>query len=102
MVGVLLSFLIQNGAQENDQRDLASHILAMLIEAHEYKNCPDESRRFLNWLLEQKGKPRLSLHAYTFTLMYLLKTNELAQEFVNYGGFDLFANYLDDFCLRDH
>jgi hypothetical protein len=34
--------------------------------------------------------------------MYLLKTNELAQEFVHYGGFDLFSTYLEDLCLADH
>ena len=34
--------------------------------------------------------------------MYLLKTNELAKEFVEFGGFELFANYLDDQCISDH
>lgn len=39
LIGVLNSFLWQNNAKETEQRDLALHILAMLIEAHEYKNC---------------------------------------------------------------
>jgi hypothetical protein len=52
LVSLLLSFLNQNNQQDNDQRDLATHILSMLIEAHEYRNCPEEARGFLNWLWE--------------------------------------------------
>jgi hypothetical protein len=51
--------------------------------AHEYKNCQKEAREFMNWLLEQKKAPSLSLHTYTFSLMYLLKTNDLAKEFTD-------------------
>lgn len=32
LIGVLNSFLWQNNAKSSEQRDLASHILAMLIE----------------------------------------------------------------------
>ena len=32
LIGVLNSFLWQNNSKETEQRDLASHILAMLIE----------------------------------------------------------------------
>ena len=112
LVNVLISFLYQNNQPDNDQRDLASHILSMLIEAHEYRNCAEESKSFLNWIWDQRpvfdvkrkgeSKTRLSTSAYTFALMYLLKTNELAQEFVRYGGFELFANYLEEHCLSDH
>lgn len=102
LIGVLLSFLYQNNEQQNDQRDLAAHILSMLIEAHEYKNCVSESRQFLNWLLEQKSRLRLSIHAYTFSLMYILKTNELAREFIEQNGFDLFAGFLERECIEDH
>lgn len=98
----MLSFLYQNNEQSNDQRDVASHILAMLIEAHEYKNCANESRQFLNWLLEQKTKLRLSTHAYTFSLLYVLKTNELAKEFTEQNGFDLLANFLEKDATEDH
>jgi len=81
---------------------LASHILAMLIEAHEYKNCQIEAKQFMNWLLEQKQKPNISMPAYTFALMYLLKTNELAKEFVDQGGFELFHQYLNLECLKSY
>lgn len=56
----------------------------------------------MNWLLEQKQKPNISLQAYTFSLMYLLKTNELAKEFVDQGGFDLFQGYLNMECLKNY
>lgn len=74
----------------------------MLIEAHEYKNCSNEARQFLNWLLEQKTKLRISIHAYTFSLMYILKSNELAKEFTEQNGFDLLANFLEKECIDDH
>ena len=84
------------------QRDLASHILAMLIEAHEYKNCSIEAKQFMNWLVEMKQNPTLNINAYTFALMYLLKTNELAKEFVDQGGFELFHRYLNNECLKSN
>lgn len=102
LIGLLNSFLWQNNQPEPHQRDLASHILAMLIEAHEYKNCQMEAKQFLNWLIEQKKKPNISLHAYTFAIMYLVKTNELAKEFVDQGGFELFSNYLNYECIKNY
>jgi V-type H+-transporting ATPase subunit H len=84
------------------QKDLAAHILSQLIEAHEYKNCEEQARQFLNWLLEQRDKMQLSTHAYTFCLMYLLKTNELASEFERSGGFTVFSKLLDSTCTEDH
>ena len=49
LVKLLLNFVKK--CQEQDQRDLACRILAMLIEAHEYKNCDEDSKAFLIWLL---------------------------------------------------
>lgn len=39
----------------------------------------------MNWLLEQKDSrdKQVSIHTYTFCLMYMLKTNELARDFVD-------------------
>jgi len=34
--------------------------------------------------------------------MYLLKTNELAREFVDQHGFELYSQFLDKDCLEDH
>jgi hypothetical protein len=42
------------------------------------------------------------MHAYTFALLYLLKTNELAKEFIDQNGFELFSKYLDFECIEDH
>lgn len=58
----------------------------------------------MNWLLEQKDSSnrQVSLHTYTFALMYLLKTNELAREFVDHNGFDLYSKVLDKECIEDH
>jgi hypothetical protein len=102
LIALLNSFLLQNHEKSNEQRDLAAHIQAMLIEAVEYKNCSADANAFMDWLLSQKTEMRLSLHAYTFSLMYLLKTNELAKIFVQNGGFQLFAGYLENECIRDH
>jgi hypothetical protein len=52
LIGVLNSFLWTNKQSTVEQRDLASHILAQLIEAHEYKNCETQAKEFLNYLLE--------------------------------------------------
>jgi hypothetical protein len=42
------------------------------------------------------------MHAYTFALLYLLKTNELAREFTEQNGFDLFSKFLSYECIEDH
>ena len=54
--------------------------------------------------MEQKhsSSRQVSNYAYTFTLMYLLKTNELAREFVDQNGFDIYSQMLDKDCLEDH
>ncbi len=102
LIGVLLSFCIQSSTDNHDQRDVASHILSMLIEAYEYHNCEKQAMDYLNWLLEMKALPRLSHQAYTFNMMYMVKTNELAKEFVDQHGFELLARYLEFDCLEDH
>lgn len=52
----------------------------------------------MNWLLQMRGELKVSTQAYTFSLMYLLKTNELAYNFTRNHGFKIFANALDDEC----
>jgi V-type H+-transporting ATPase subunit H len=109
LLGILNSFLIQS--HESDQknhRDLAAHTQAMLIEAVTYEKCVEQARNFLNYLFEQKdhflnqtGDAKLSKQAFTHSIMYLLKTNELAQDFVDRQGFKLMKMFLQDDCLRD-
>jgi hypothetical protein len=49
-----------------------------------------------------QSKMDLSVHSYTFSLLYLLKSNELAKEFVNQKGIEkIFSRYLDRECLED-
>ena len=70
--------------------------------AREYKNCELNARQFLTWLMQQKDKLQVSKPAYTFSLLYLLKTNEMAKEFERSGGFEIFARLLDNECTVDH
>lgn len=102
LIGVLNSFLWTNKQSTVEQRDLASHILAQLIEAHEYKNCETQAKEFLNYLLEQKKQLQMSKHAYTFALLYIVKTNELAREFERCGGFEIYSRLLETDCTEDH
>lgn len=49
-----------------------------------------------------QSKMDLSVHSYTFSLLYLLKSNELAKEFVSQNGIEkIFSRYLDKECLED-
>ena len=61
-----------------------------------------QANEFLNWLIEQKQNPNISLNAYTFALMYLVKTNELAKKFVDQGGMELYSNYLNVQCIKNY
>ena len=74
----------------------------MPIRARGFKNCEKPAREFLNWILQQRGNLLLSKQAYTFSLMYLLKTNELAYEFSRSQGFKIFADLLEKECTEDH
>jgi hypothetical protein len=42
------------------------------------------------------------MQAYTFSLMYLLKTNELANIFTRNSGFKVFSDLLERECTEDH
>lgn len=62
----------------------------------------DTARNFLIYLLDNKYNTKaLSRHAYTHCLMYLLKTNELAQMFVQKQGFAVLQNILQNECLQN-
>jgi hypothetical protein len=74
----------------------------MLIEAYEYKKCAVAAKNFMNYLFDQsdtfmkqqsgaKGAPQayLSKIAFTHCMMYMVKTNELARDFVDRKGFYL-------------
>lgn len=101
LIGILSSFLLQNTESDNKKqysRDLAAHVLAILIEAVEYKNCAVAARQFLTYLFEHRRQ--LSTICFTHCLMFLLKTNELASEFVNKRGFEIYVDLLKGDCLN--
>ena len=81
-------------------RDLAAHILSIFIEALEYKNCTAVAKKFLTHLFDSRKD--LSVHCYTHCLMYLLKTNDLAEKFTNKGGFNILRELLVNECKEDH
>ena len=88
--------------QKKQERDLAAHTLAMLIEAVEYKNCEQVAKSFLNYLFEQKDTPAaMSREAFTHCLMFLLKTNELALEFIEKRGMNIFHRMLQHECIEN-
>ena len=103
LIGILQSFLIRSmdGARKQE-RDLAAHSLAMLIEAVDYKNCEQTAKSFLNYLFEQKDNPQaMSRESFTHCLMFLLKTNELAKEFIDKRGMEIFHRMLQHECIEN-
>jgi len=77
-----------------------------LVDAYKFEKCGDDAIAFLASLTIQpiddfykKDKSTLSLHAFTFALMTLLKTNQLAKEFANDLGFKILNELLERPCL---
>lgn len=81
-----LNKLLQKGTSNESimHRDLTSHILALVIDALGYEKCSKQATEFLEFLINNKSIDSnklapLSVNAYTFALMTLCKTNELAK-----------------------
>lgn len=94
-IGIMLNFLISNNDSKNNNRNTATRILAMLIEATGFEHCKDHAIDFMNWIYAFDAK-RISAHAYTFAICYLVKINELAQEFVELNGINKLIEMLDN------
>lgn len=80
VVQTLYSYILQQSTSygKTNEIDLASHVLAVLIEARGPSSL-DHARNFLIHLLDNSDNANaISKTAYTHCLMYLLKTNELA------------------------
>lgn len=104
LIGILQSFLVRSmDGPRRQERDLAAHTLAMLIEALEYKNCQDVASNFLNYLFEIKDKPdAMSREAFTHCLMFLLKTNDLARDFIDRKGMKtIYHRLLQEECIEN-
>jgi V-type H+-transporting ATPase subunit H len=100
-IGILLNFLISNSDNKPYNRNTASRIQAILIEASGYQNCKDHAIDFMNWIYAFDAK-RISASAYTFSILYLIKINELAKEFVELNGINKLIAMLDNQCLGDY
>ena len=73
-----------------------------MIEAEKYEKCEKSAREFLMYLMQQRDITGmlLSHQAYTFAIMTILKTNELAKIFCqNKTSFDIITKYLEGPCL---
>lgn len=102
VIDILFSFIQMNLEKTKvNQRDLAAHTLAILIEAVEYRNCRDEADRFLMYLQDSDSQRQLSTHCITHCLMYILKSNELAETFTSNGGFITLRKWLENEALGD-
>jgi hypothetical protein len=84
---ILLNFLNSNRSKEADERDSASHILSMLLEDIGHKNCSKQASQFLTWLMTPENN-KLSEIGLTYAFVYILKINEIAQEFYDKKGME--------------
>lgn len=101
LIGILLNFYISNTDAKNYNRNTACRILGMLIEATGFEASKKHAIDFMNSIYKGETS-RLSANAYTYTIMYLCKINELAQEFVELNGINKLLEMLDRECLSDY
>lgn len=101
LIGILLNFLISNNDSKTYNRNTASRVLSILIESAGYEHCKDHAIDFMNWIYAFDSK-RISANAYTFSIDYLVKINELAREFVELNGINKLIEMLDNQCLNDY
>ena len=101
MIKILVDFIQKS--QEQSHRDIASHILVLLIDAHKYEKCESDARHFMNLITNGiiNENSYLSPNALTFALMTLVKTNQLAMEFANPLGFNLLNELLEGACMNN-
>ena len=101
LISILLDFITANNLQDCIQRDTAAHVLAMLIEATGYKHCAQQAKSFLAWIVIPE-KNKITPAAYSSSLMYLIKVNELAREFYERNGMGQLSKMLETECLDDY
>jgi len=101
-----MGFLQVDNGDDNKTRDIASHVLAILIEGQrkESESYIKDSTDFLNWL--QHGgdlqRIRLSPNAFSFALMTILKKNHLARDFANVKGFKYIEDLITGPCIQQN
>ena len=97
-ISILLNFLISNNDPKSYNRNTASRVLSMLIEAAGFEQCKEHALDFVN-LIYNFDSSRISASAYTYSVMHLCKVNELAKEFVELNKL---IEILDHECLSDY
>jgi hypothetical protein len=106
LVGILNNFLIQSD-DKLEHVYMVIHIAPILIEALEFKQCQEEAKSLLNWVLknlanEGKCRNKEFAKAISFCMMYLLKHNELARIFSDHNGFQAISAMLIKAAVSDH
>lgn len=101
LIGILLNFLISNNDPKPYNRNTASRVLSMLIEATGFEYCQNHAIDFMNFIYSFDAT-RISANAYTYSIMYLCKINELAKDFVELNGINKLIEMLDKVCLSDY
>jgi len=76
-VGILLNLIKYN--KELYLRDIASHIIVLLIDAEKFEKVEADGRDLMNMVMKQKDL--ISNNALSFAILTLVKKNELAAEF---------------------
>ena len=118
--GILAGFLTRTtDPKQKPDRDLAAHTLAQVIayigatdkkKGQQRSNGIEEEQKtispedtFLDYLLNTAASnfQSLSRQTYTHCLMYLLRINDVAQEFVSKDGFSTLLALLGDASQHD-
>jgi len=98
LINIIYNFIMQNNGQKQ-ALDLAVIIEAQLIESVEYKHCADDAKKFIRQLGELHAQKNISTSAFTGALLVCMKTNELADLYVNsQQGFFVLADLLRNYC----
>jgi tyrosyl-tRNA synthetase len=61
LISILNSFIHRNNHQNKLQRDIASHVLALMIEADKFEKCEKEAKEFLYYLMQQRDITAMQL-----------------------------------------
>ena len=103
-IRILLSYLTQTtDVKQRSNRDLAAHTLAQIISTLgiEKEQIAADAENFLIYLIGAKDTPTtLSPHTYTHCLMYMLRINKLAQNFVSQRGFYILHKLLNSELIQ--
>jgi len=72
-------------------------------ETGDYEDYSKHATTFFNWLISQRDLENLeiSVTAYTFCLLTLLKKNELAAKYCTLAQFSLIEKMLEGPCTRN-